>query len=64
FKSGGGKKMAQDMKVPFLGSIPIDPRIVDSCDDGTPYVYKYAKSETATAFGPMVKATINLDSTS
>ncbi len=63
FKSGGGKKMAQDMKVPFLGSIPIDPRIVDSCDDGTPYVYKYAKSETATAFGPMVKAIMNLDST-
>ena len=62
FKSGGGKKMAQDMNVPFLGSIPIDPKIVDSCDDGTPYVYKYARSETAAAFGPMVRAIMNLDS--
>lgn len=62
FKSGGGKRMARDMKVPFLGSIPIDPKIVDSGDDGTPYVHKYARSETATAFGPMVKAIMNLDS--
>ncbi|MBN1504700.1 MAG: P-loop NTPase [Candidatus Eisenbacteria bacterium] len=32
--SGGGKRIAEDMRVPFLGSIPIDPRIADACDSG------------------------------
>ncbi len=35
FKTGGGKSMAHDMGVPFLGSIPLEPRIVESGDDGT-----------------------------
>lgn len=35
FKTGGGKSMAEDMGVPFLGSIPLEPRIVESGDDGT-----------------------------
>lgn len=35
FKSGGGRDMAHDMGVPFLGSIPLEPRIVESGDDGT-----------------------------
>lgn len=25
--TGGGEKMATDMKVPFLGKLPLDPRI-------------------------------------
>ncbi len=62
FKSGGGKQMAEDMGVPFLGSIPIEPRIVDSGDDGTPYVDKYARGEAATAFGSVVSAIVDLDS--
>ena len=32
--SGGGRKIADDMDVPFLGSIPIDPAIADACDHG------------------------------
>ena len=28
FKSGGGKRIADKMKVPFLGKIPLDPEIV------------------------------------
>ena len=35
FKTGGGKNMAHDMDVPYLGSIPLEPRIVESGDDGT-----------------------------
>ncbi len=27
FGSGGGRKIAEELKVPFLGSIPLDPRI-------------------------------------
>jgi len=37
FKSGGGKNMALDMSVPFLGSIPIDIGIVEKSDAGTPF---------------------------
>ncbi len=32
--SGGGRRMAVEMGVPFLGSIPIDPSIALACDSG------------------------------
>ncbi|AQQ71801.1 antiporter inner membrane protein [Limihaloglobus sulfuriphilus] len=50
FKSGGGEKMAEEMGVPFLGRIPIDPAIVDACDSGKPYIQQYKDSQTALAF--------------
>ena len=50
FKTGGGKTMADEMGVPFLGSIPIDPAIVEASDSGQPFVYHFSKSEAATAF--------------
>lgn len=43
----GGKKLAEKYKINFLGSIPMDPDIGTACDNGTPFVHKYAKSETA-----------------
>ncbi len=49
FKSGGGQQMAEEMKVPFLGKIPIDPVIVESGDNGTPYVVAHPDTETAKA---------------
>jgi len=61
FKAGGGETMAKDMDVPFLGRIPIDPRIVEASDSGTPYVQAYAESEAAQAFNkavdPIIAAT-------
>ena len=38
FKSGGGKQLADEMGVPFLGNIPLDPAMVSAGDDGTPFV--------------------------
>ena len=38
FKKGGGKSIALDMNVPFLGTIPFDPSVVELSDDGTPVV--------------------------
>lgn len=61
FKSGGGEKMAQEMDVPFLGRIPIDPHIVEASDSGKPYVYHYAKSPTAKSFEEVVKPLLELD---
>ena len=61
FKSGGGKNMAKQMGIPFLGQIPIEPEIVQACDDGQPYVYHYSKSQTAKAFERVSKLIIGLD---
>jgi len=60
FKSGGGEKMAEEMGVPFLGKIPIDPHIVEASDSGLPYVYHYAKSEAAKAFEKVIKPLLEL----
>ncbi|MCU0846478.1 MAG: Mrp/NBP35 family ATP-binding protein [Spirochaetes bacterium] len=48
FKSGGGRNMALDMNVPFLGSIPIDIGIVEKSDAGTPF-YNDGAGITTTA---------------
>ncbi len=55
FKSGGGQRIALDFGVPFLGAIPIDPAIGTACDDGTPFVQRYAGSETARAFKSVIE---------
>jgi ATP-binding protein involved in chromosome partitioning len=38
FGTGGGARMAQRLGVPFLGSVPIDPRVRDGGDNGKPIV--------------------------
>lgn len=54
FKTGGGERAAAEMNVPFLGKIPIDPRIVVSGDEGKPFAVHQADSEAARAFGEIV----------
>lgn len=55
FKVGGGEKMAREMKVPFLGRIPIDPDIVEASDSGRPYVVHYAESAAAAALQKVIE---------
>ena len=50
FKKGGGEKAAQDLRVPFLGSIPIDPEMVTDCDRGMPFVISHPDAEATKAF--------------
>ena len=47
FLSGGGKAIAEEMKVPFLGAIPIDLKIGDACDQGL--IYAQHKSDSPIA---------------
>ncbi len=49
-KSGGGKNMAAQMNVPFLGTIPIDQKFAQACDEGKPFIYHYQQEPTAKAF--------------
>jgi ATP-binding protein involved in chromosome partitioning len=48
FKNGGGKKMAGETGVPYLGSIPIESRITASGDSGRPF-YNSAGNNATTA---------------
>jgi ATP-binding protein involved in chromosome partitioning len=54
FQSGGGKKMAEEAGVPFLGGIPIDPEVSRDSDKGSPFVIEHADSSAAKAFTEIV----------
>jgi len=45
FGTGGGERLAAELNVPFLGGIPIDPRIVESGDKGKPIVFDLPDTE-------------------
>lgn len=54
-RAGGGRTMAEEMGVPFLGSIPIDPLIAESGDEGKAFVESAASSPAAGAFREIVR---------
>jgi ATP-binding protein involved in chromosome partitioning len=56
FGHGGAERMAAEMKVPYLGAIPFDPRLVESGDAGQPFMQLHADSEAAKAFAAVVRA--------
>src|SRR5207302_4386751 len=41
FGHGGGQKLAREAGVPFLGEVPIDPRVAECGDAGDPVVHRY-----------------------
>jgi ATP-binding protein involved in chromosome partitioning len=55
FGEGGGEKLAQDMGLEFLGSIPMDPRISADSDNGTPFVVRHPDSSASKAFGEIIE---------
>ena len=54
FRSGGGKKIAEELEVPFLGSIPIDQKICEDADKGMPFIVEHAESPATKAFMEIV----------
>ncbi|MBA7586376.1 Iron-sulfur cluster carrier protein [subsurface metagenome] len=58
FKSGGGEKVALEFNIPFLGKIPIDINLVESSDEGKPYILQYKNSETTQVFKKIVELII------
>ncbi len=56
FKHGGGKMTAEQLGVPFLGDIPIDPEIVVGGDAGVPIVVSHPDSAAAAAFVALAAA--------
>jgi ATP-binding protein involved in chromosome partitioning len=50
FQSGGGKKIAEELGIPFLGSIPIDQKVCADADKGTPFIVEHADSSASKSF--------------
>jgi ATP-binding protein involved in chromosome partitioning len=56
FKRGGGRELAARLGAPFLGEVPIDPRVVVGGDAGTPIVALEPGSEAARAYAAAAEA--------
>ena len=50
FGAGGGELLAQELEVPLLGQLPLDPVMVEGGDQGIPVVVGWPESQAAAAF--------------
>ncbi|KAH3760608.1 cytosolic Fe-S cluster assembly factor Nbp35 [Pelomyxa schiedti] len=48
--TGGARRMAEEMSVPYLGNIPLDPLIARSCDEGKAYFAAHPDSPATRNF--------------
>ncbi|MCD6100726.1 MAG: Mrp/NBP35 family ATP-binding protein [Candidatus Marinimicrobia bacterium] len=55
FGKDGGQKSAEELNIPFLGRIPMDPEIVKYEDRGKPFIIEREKTEAAKAFFQIVE---------
>jgi len=55
FKHGGGRQTAEKLKVPFLGEIPLDPKVVVGGDSGRPIVAAEPESSVAKAYAEIAR---------
>jgi Mrp family chromosome partitioning ATPase/NifU-like protein involved in Fe-S cluster formation len=62
-RSGGGRRIAEDMGVPFLGSIPMDPKIAEACDSGRAFVHHDATTPMAEVMRSIINPIAALDGT-
>jgi ATP-binding protein involved in chromosome partitioning len=58
FPTGGGRRLATQVNVPFLGSLPFDHRIVESADLGHLHQLKPEDSPFLTEFAEVVKTLV------
>lgn len=62
FKQGGGSMLAAEMRVPFLGELPLDPSIMMSADEGVNLQEESSNSPVALRFIELAKDIVsNLD---
>lgn len=59
FKSGGGEELARQLDLPFIGKIPMDPKVVVAGDEGAPYLSSEGDSPAIKAFTDFVEAVEN-----
>ena len=57
FGEGGGRRMAEQYGVPYLGSLPLDIRIREQADGGTPTVAAMPDSELTASYRAIARNT-------
>lgn len=57
--TGGAAQMCEEMEVPFLGSLPLDPKITKSCDLGHNFIADHSDSPAVVAVNLIVDQVIN-----
>jgi ATP-binding protein involved in chromosome partitioning len=60
FGEGGGRMLAERLKVPLVGEIPMDPALREGADEGVPIVVGSPDSEVAQALELTGKEIVNL----
>lgn len=50
FSTGGGRKAAEELGIPYVGEIPLDPAVCEGGDAGTPAVVADRESPVSRAF--------------
>ena len=55
FSKGGGKALADHVKVPFLAEIPIDPSLAMAAEKGENFMKEFQGSSTAAAFSSVIE---------
>jgi ATP-binding protein involved in chromosome partitioning len=58
FGEGGGQRFAEEVNMPFLGELPLDPQVRERGDDGEPIVLD-EESETRAAFQTFIENVAN-----
>ncbi|EDV27718.1 Cytosolic Fe-S cluster assembly factor NUBP2-like protein [Trichoplax sp. H2] len=58
FSKGGGEALAQLTQVPFLGCLPLDPKLTMSIEDGKSFTELYSESPTALAIREIIRPLI------
>lgn len=56
FRHGGGKKLAEETGVSYLGELPIDPRVAECGDLGEPIVRRYPDAPISKSYLELAKA--------
>ncbi|TVY30277.1 Cytosolic Fe-S cluster assembly factor [Lachnellula hyalina] len=56
--TGGGRALAKEMNVPFLGAVPLDPRICMAADYGESFFDSWPDSPACTALKSVVRRVI------
>jgi len=56
--TGGAAAMCEEMKMKFLGRVPIDPQLLKACEDGENYWTAYPNASARTHLDAVLRATV------
>lgn len=55
---GGARAMCEELGVPFLGSLPVDPKLTKACDEGEDFVQLFSESVTVKVLNDIIEQVI------